>query len=378
MVTDRGRRWPWITLLVVVALVVAAVTAWLVTRPQAKSPEAAARDDLKSAQLALINAPGMHYTGQLSGKDGKSAGLDLRVTNGGVTSGTIDYGSGKTLTYLSVGGKTFMRGGKDAWIAHGLTAEAAEQVGNEVLLRPATVLDVDVAAKLKPESLGRRLGPGPGQSDPVLLAAAALIDGHSVDGVTSGSVTTYLVSGRARRITDPNLDLTPTPMTADEVAQFYRELRPEVTALDNAGDTEASVTAEFAPGSDRCVLFCFESITVTSTPTPFATVNIPGVTPPGDDIVVAYDMAITINGVVAPHPECGGVLQMPGRGTATLQCRFDLGPGQHAHTDLTLRPVLGRTRADALVAALDTAAKQSGDRAKCTFTSLSEAATPRC
>ncbi|MFD6355442.1 hypothetical protein [Nocardia tengchongensis] len=170
----------------------------------------------------------------------------------------------------------------------------------------------------------------------------------------------------------------PKTMTADGVAQFSRELRPTVTALDNADDAEAAVTAARSWIGNPCHQICASITDVTCTPKPFMAVNVPGVTPPSNDIFVAYETVVTIDGVVEPHPECVGVLRMPGRGTATLSCRFDLGPRQHAHTDLTLRPVLGRARADALVAALDTAAKQSADRAKCTVTSLSEAATPHC
>ncbi|MFE4458316.1 hypothetical protein ACFROC_13280 [Nocardia tengchongensis] len=377
VVAGRRRWWPWAILLVVVALAVAAVTTWLVTKPHTKSPEAAARDDLKSAQLALINAPGVHFTGSLLGKDAKGARLDLRITNDGVVSGTFDYGFGKTLTYLVVDGKAFLQGGRDAWIAHGFIPESADWYQNEQVLRTTDFLDVDVPAQLKPERLGRRLGPGPDQADPVTLGASTLIDGRSADGVISGGVTTYLVSGHARRITDPNFDVLVTPMNADEVAQFYRDLRPTVTALDRADNTETRVSAETS-WSTPCGPACSALAVLTSTPQPFVSITLPGVTPHVDDIFVSYQMSLTIGGVETPRPDCSGVLQMPGNGTAPLSCGFTAGPGQTVSSTLTARPILGRARADALVAAFDTSAKQSGERAKCTITSLSESATPHC
>ncbi|MGY4101841.1 hypothetical protein ACW2Q0_20145 [Nocardia sp. R16R-3T] len=376
VVAGRRRWWPWVTLLVVVALAVAAVAAWLV-RPEAKSPEAAARDDLKSAQLALINAPGVHYTGSLTGKNGKSARLDLRITNDGVVSGTFDYGSGKTLTYLVVDGKAFLQGGRDAWLANGFILESADWYQNEQVLWTTDFLDVDVPAKLKPDRLGRRLGPGPDRSDPVTLGASTLIDGQSADGVTSGGVTTYLVAGHARRITDPNFDVLVTPMSADEVAQFYLELRPTVTALDRADDSETRVSAETS-WSTPCGPACSALATLTSTPQPSVSVTIPGVPPHVDDIFVSYQMTLAIGGVETSRPDCSGVLQMPGNGTASLSCGFTASPGQTISSTLTARPILGRARADALVAAFDTAAKQGQERAKCRITSLSNVATPHC
>ncbi|MEV0466130.1 hypothetical protein AB0I30_34340 [Nocardia tengchongensis] len=380
MTTVAGRRrwWPWVTLLVVVALAVAATTVWLMTGPRSKSPEVSAPDDLKSAQLALINAPGVHYTGNLTGS-GKAPRLDVRVTNAGVAYGTIDYGSGKTLTYLAVGGKAFLGGGSDAWIAHGVTPEIAKSNADyPVLLPGGEVLYVDIAVQLKPESLARRLGPIPGRSELLTRGAATFIDGQTVDGLTSGSLTTYLVSGRARRITDPTFDVTPMPMTADEVAQLYRELRPAVTALDYAGDTGSTVTVALSWSSNSCGPICTSIADVTSTPKPPVAVNVPGATPPVDDIFVAYNTVITSGDAVTPHPECTGVMQMPGRGTTRLTCRLFISGGQPANVVVTLRPVLGPARADVLVGALDAAAKESEDRAKCTVTSLSETATPHC
>lgn len=100
-------------------------------------------------------------------------------------------------------------------------------------------------------------------------------------------------------------------MTADEVAQFYRELRPAVTALGNADNTEAGVTAEPSGNSDPYDLVCSSIAAATLYPDSLCGGEFPGVTPTVDGNFVAYAMAITIGGVVVPHPECVGVLQMP-------------------------------------------------------------------
>ncbi|MET9489542.1 hypothetical protein [Nocardia sp. NPDC006630] len=61
------RRWWWPLIALLVAALVGASSAagwWFFGRTHT-SAEAAAHAELQSAQLALINAPGAHYTGQL-------------------------------------------------------------------------------------------------------------------------------------------------------------------------------------------------------------------------------------------------------------------------------------------------------------------------
>ncbi|MGW4242208.1 hypothetical protein, partial [Nocardia sp. NPDC004722] len=340
VVAGRRRWWPWLSGLIVVALAVAAVTVWLVSRPQEPSAAAAARETLRAAQLALINAPGEHYTGTVTGKSGKTEALDLRVTNTGDLSGTLDYGQGKTLSYLMIGGKTFLRGGRDAWVADGFGPEDAERSEGQWILEPAARPDVDVAQGLQPGLLGYRLDPDAAQGIPVSRGSAAMIDGRYTEGITSGGVTTFAVAGRAARVTDANFDVTLAPMSADEVAEFYRDLRSTVVALDDASDTETQVTS-VGSWSTPCGPACTAISTLTSSPHPFVTVTVPSSTPPVNDIVVSYRMVLTIGGVTIPRPDCSGVLPMPGNGTVTVSCAFTVGPGNQVRASLTTRPILG-------------------------------------
>ncbi|GAB2568587.1 hypothetical protein [Nocardia heshunensis] len=368
-VAGRRRWWPWLVPVVVAAVAVAAVAGWLVSRPEAKSPQALLRDELQTAQVTLINAPGVHYTGRLTGSDGKSAGLDLRVTNTGDVSGTLDIGNGNLLNFLSIDGKTFLRGTRAAWLAFGFTADQATNADGEQLLEPASVYDVRLADALRPSTLGWRLDPNADKRIPVTPGSSTTIDGHHSQGIVSDTVTTYVSSGRPQRIVDPNFDVQLELMSSDDVAHFYSDLRPTVSALDDASDTETNVTSE-GSWSNPCGPTCASISTLTSSPHPFVSITAPGYTPPVDDIFVSYQTTITINGAATQRPDCSGVLQMPGNGTTTLSCTFTSGPGSRVEATLTTRPVLGRARADALAATLDTNAKHSRDKANCTIPSL--------
>ncbi|MFE3196014.1 hypothetical protein ACFXHA_43935 [Nocardia sp. NPDC059240] len=367
VVAGRRRWWPWLSGLIVVALAVAAVTGWLISRSETKSPSA--RDELQSAQVALINAPGVHYTGRLTGTGGKSAGLDLRVTNVGDVSGTVDIGGGNLLNFLSIDGKTFLRGTRAAWLAYGFDQDEATYADGEQILEPASFYDLRLADALRPVTLGRRLDPNADKRIPVTLGAATTLGGHRSQGIVSDTVTTYVSSGRPERIVDPNFDVLLDMMSVDEVARFYSDLRPTVTALDDASNTETKVTTE-GGWSNPCGPSCTAVSTLTSSPQPFLAITIPGYTAPVDDIFVSYQTTITVNGDATQRPDCSGVVQMPGNGTTTLSCAFTAGPGSHVGSTLTVRPVLGRARADALVATLDTDAKHSRDKANCVIESL--------
>ncbi|APA99778.1 hypothetical protein [Nocardia seriolae] len=133
-------------------------------------------------------------------------------------------------------------------------------------------------------------------------------------------------------------------MSSDDVAGFYGELRSAITALDDASSTPDShrdgARLEREPCGDL------------------------------DDIFVSYQTVITINGVEVPRPECSGVVQMPGQGTTQLSCTIAVPAGAQIGRSFTARPVLGRPRADAIVATVDANAKKSQAKANCPLPSI--------
>lgn len=364
----RRRPWRWIVPLVVIVVVVAGVAVWAVFGRSHRSAEEVARDDLQSAQLELVNAPGAHYTGRMTVKDGKTVGVDLRVTSVGEVSGSLEYAPGAALTYLRVGTKTFLQGSREGWIAYGFSPESASASEGMQLLEPSAFGDVDLATVLTPANLAERLDANAEDGKPVHIGDSEKY-GPGATVVVSGAVTTVVRSGHVDRITDQTFDIRLEPMNGEEAARFYADLRPTVSALDLASDTESRV--EFESGwSTPCATTCSAVATLTATPHPFVSISYPGYTPPVSTTFVAYEFALTINGVLTPRPDCTGILEMPGNGTATLSCAFTAAPGSQINAHTSTRPVLGRARADALLTALTEDAARTQAKSSCPVTRI--------
>ncbi|MEV0251775.1 hypothetical protein AB0H76_34660 [Nocardia sp. NPDC050712] len=367
-VRSRRRRW-WLSVLAFVsALIVAAaaVVGWVALREPPRSPEDLARAELQSAQLALVNAAGAHYTGRFTAADGTSVGLDLRVTNVGDATGTFEFAPGKVLTYLRIEEKTFMRGDRAALLADGAGENAATMAADLQILRPSGFHDIDVARTLKPASLGFGLDPLADMRQPIRLGSPS--DDRSTT-VISDTVTTYLVAGTADRIVLPNFDLRVSLLSAVEVADFYRDIRPTVAALHEAWDSETTLESELG-WSDPCGTSCTAEAKVKSTPTPFTKITTPGVTSPVPNIFVWYRMEFVIGGEPAPESDCSGIIEMTGHGLFTIPCGFTRPATSAATVTLRGHPVLGHARADALLRVMDNRAERSRAKSGCPIDSL--------
>lgn len=254
-------------------------------------------------------------------------------------------------------------------MAKGFNETDATDAEGEQLLEPRSINDVEVTSSLTPETFGWHLDPAGDLGKPVVVGRAATIDGHSAESFISGKVTTYVSSGHIVRVVDENFDVQVAPMTSDDVARFYSDLQPTVTALDDASNTETRVDST-GGWSNPCGPACTAIETLTSTPHPFLSITMPGYTIPVDNIFVSYQIVLTINGVVTPRPDCSGVVEIPGNGTTTLSCSFTAGPGSQVNASLATRPVLGRAAADILVKTLGDNAERSRDKTACPATSV--------
>lgn len=374
----KRRRWPWLVAVVVVvasAIVVAVVL--FVPRDRMSAAESA-RADLAAAQLVLINEPGVHVVGDIRMSDDRKSSwglpkVDLRVTNLGDAVGTLTFGSGlvrdKTMSYLRIGDKTFLRGDHDAWMAYGMDEISATSLAGRQVLQPNSLDDayhVDVASDLTPSALGWRLDPGLDMGLPV-LTRSVVENGRRVTLMGSGGISVSVSSGHIFRVSEWTFDGDVTPMTSDDVAAFYRELRPVASALDSAVDLETELQND-AAWSGPCAPSCAAITTVTAKPSPFMGVS-PDYTPPVPDIFVEYSVVFSVDGVPAEHPDCSGVTQMPGRGTTTVACPVPGSAGSAVSAHIETRPILGRARADTLLAAIDAATTKSKAKAACRITS---------
>ncbi|MFB7724392.1 hypothetical protein [Nocardia sp. NPDC056100] len=371
----RGKRW---ILLIVALLGGSAVLALAVFARVHVSPEDAARADLRTAQLDLINAPGAHYTGVLNGPGGKSAGIDLRVTNVGDMSGTVEIAPGRKLNYLRIGTKTFVQGSRDAWLTYGFTEDGATIADGQQLEQPSMFYGMDLSVTLTPDSLGMFLGSAAEYGQSVRPGRVTSIDGHDSTPITSGTVTTYVHAGRVDRIVDASFDIRVAVMTSDEVSRFYTDLRPTVSALDVASQKDTKVTS-VGSWDMSCAPTCAAIATLTSSARGLLDVTIPGITPrstpPVDNIFVSYQFVLTINDSVIPRPDCTGVVEMPGNGSTTLTCSFIPNSGGQVASRLIIRPILGRALADALVVSLTDDAARALAKSACRVTRIGRSST---
>ncbi|MFF2557346.1 hypothetical protein ACFVUS_40535 [Nocardia sp. NPDC058058] len=362
----RGKRW---ILLIVALLGGSAVLALAVFARVHVSPEDAARADLRTAQLDLINAPGAHYTGVLNGPGGKSASVDLYVTNVGDMSGTLEIAPGRKLNYLRIGTKTFVQGSRDAWLTYGFTEDGATTADGQQLEQLSTFYGMDLSVTLTPDSLGMFLGSAAEYGQPVQLGRAISIDGHDSTPITSGTVTTYVHAGRVDRIVHASFDIRVAVMTSDEVSRFCTDLRPTVSALDVASQKDTKVTS-VGSWDMSCAPTCAAIATLTSSARGLLDVTIPGITPrsttPVDNI---------FNDSVIPRPDCTGVVEMPGNGSTTLTCSFIPNSGGQVASRLIIRPILGRALADALVVSLTDDAARALAKSACRVTRIGRSST---
>ncbi|UFS95551.1 hypothetical protein [Nocardia huaxiensis] len=356
----RKRWWPWAVLSTAALTGVASVAVWMAVH---SSPEATGRTKLQAAQLALINATGVHYIGRFPAANGENLSFDLRVTNVGDMSGTIEFEPGKPLSYLRIGDMAFLQGSADAWIAGGLSETDAANAEGKQLLQSSKLRGIDFAASLTPAKLGSLLDPNAKDNTPVETGAPITVDGHRSIPLVSGEMTTYVNAGRVDRIVHPYLDVQVWQMSSEEVTQFYRDLRPTVTALDVARDSGSWVSSD-GTWSNPCAPTCTLTSTVTSTANPFAE-TVPGAPSPADTIALSYRTVLTIDGVVTTPPDCSGVTEMPGIGTTTLSCTFLRNAGSEFSATLSTEAVIGRTRADILLQTLDDNATKSRNKSGC-------------
>lgn len=366
--TAADRRWGPTVLGIVLAIAItaAAVVGWLFLRAPSGSPESRARAELATARLALVNAAGAHYVGRLTAEDGVRVAIDLRVTNTGDASGTLAWGQGKALTYLHIDEKTFLSGGREAWMADGSGESIATAMAGLQVLRPRLFHGIDLPKTLRPDVLAYEL-------DPAADAGRALQLGRDPDGVativTSDAVTTHLTSGRPSRVVLPTLDLRVTLLTPDDIARFHREVRPTVATLDEAWDSETTLETEMNWGSN-CATSCTVTGEVTATPAPFLKVVIPGVDPPVADIQVRYRIGFSADGVPDPAFGCSDIIDLPGNGTATFTCEYSRSVGATVTASLDSHPILGRARADQLLHAVHTGADRSRAKFECPVDAL--------
>ncbi|MGX1809380.1 hypothetical protein ACWIGI_26965 [Nocardia sp. NPDC055321] len=349
-VVRRRRRWA--ALIVAGTVLAGAITgaSWLLLGDH-RSADEIALDDFRTARQSLAKAAGAHYTGQVIDDAGEKFGLDLRVTNIGDFSGTVEVAPGHAMNHLRVGDKNFARAGREVWIAAGVSEDQANSADGKQLSQPATIHDRTLHSELNPSILGTRLDTSVSTGAELVVGDTVTVDDQAATPIVSGAVTTYVRDGRVVRIVNASFDIRVTQLSADQVSTLYGDLLPTVTALADASDTEKELAHELG-WSAPCPATCAALATLTSTATPFVEITIPGVTTPGTDTPVAYSIRLRIAGVDTDRPDCAGTVVIPAGESVTVSCAFEAPPGSQINSTLRARPILGQARADQLVKAL--------------------------
>lgn len=347
----RPRRRLWLVaslvILVVCALGVGGVVV-LLGGGDGPSVEQRGRSALAVAQLRLLDTPATHFTGTVK-PSGASAGrlrVDLTVTNVGDATGTVAVREGVEMDYLGVGGKSFLRGSEQEWLAFGEPPEDAARYADVPVLIGPERFGFDLASTLAPARLALALDPEAERGADVTVGEPIEIDGHESTPVTSGSITTYLSdfdpaepggdgsdrpaidrivsassSGESGEDELPEFTLEPEPEEADDALGIYEELPGRVNDLGNAVDSRISVggnvNGQFL--QNPCLGVCTIQFVITNTVNTSRDIRV---------TTVRFDYTVSMQSSVpvALGPGCNGSGTMPANGSTTLTCSATYDP----------------------------------------------------
>lgn len=306
------------------------------------------RSALAVAQLRLLDTPATHFTGTVK-PSGASAGrlrVDLTVTNVGDATGTVAVREGVEMDYLGVGGKSFLRGSKQEWLAFGESPEDAARYADVPVLIGPERFGFDLASTLAPARLALALDPEAERGADVTVGEPIEIDGHESTPVTSGSITTYLSdfdpaepggdgsdrpaidrivsassSGESGEDELPEFTLEPEPEEADDALGVYEDLPGRVNDLGNAVDSRISVggnvNGQFL--QNPCLGVCTIQFVITNTVNTSRDIRV---------TTVRFDYTVSMQSSVpvALGPGCNGSGTMPANGSTTLTCSATYDP----------------------------------------------------
>ncbi|WP_280213311.1 hypothetical protein [Nocardia cyriacigeorgica] len=352
----RARRRPWIIASLVI-LVVAAIgvgsAVFVLRTGDGPTVEQRGRSALASAQLRLLDTPATHFTGTVK-PTGASAGrlrVDLTVTNVGDATGTVSVREGIDMDYLGVGGKSFLRGSEQAWLALGESAEDAARYKDVPVLIGPERFGFDLASTLAPARLALALDPEAERSADVTVGDPIEIDGHPSTPITSGSITTYVrnfdAAGESSDASEPpvidrivsasssgdsadsgdgepelpEFTLEPESGEADDALGIYEELPGRVNDLGNAVDSRISVggniNGQFL--QNPCLGVCTIQFVITNTVNTSRDIRV---------TTVRFDYSVTMQSSVpvALGAGCNGSGTMPANGSTTLSCSATYDP----------------------------------------------------
>ncbi|WP_280234180.1 hypothetical protein [Nocardia cyriacigeorgica] len=315
------------------------------------SAEQRGRAALATAQLRLLDTPAAHFTGTVkpTGASSRRLEVDLTVTNVGDATGTISVRDGVDMDYLGVGGKSFLQGDEQAWLAFGESAEnAARYAGVPVMIGPER-FGFDLASTLAPARLALALDPDAERSEDVTIGTPIDIDGHESTPITSGSITTYLsnldptdepnTGGSDEPVIDrivsasssgesgggdpelPEFSLDPAPEEPDDAQGIYEELPGRVDGLGDAVDSRVTlggnVNGQFL--QNPCMGTCTIQFVISNTVSTSRDMRV---------TTVAFDYTVSMQSSVpiALGAGCNGSGTMPANGSTTLSCSASYNP----------------------------------------------------
>ncbi|GAB2539523.1 hypothetical protein GCM10027167_50380 [Nocardia heshunensis] len=254
-----------------------------------------ARAALSDLATAMDRTAGLHVTGIALPTQGKSVPVDVWVTHPGDAVGTFPIADGKFIDYVAGGGTSFVKGGRSAWKALGVTDEPASgtdrqwsgkgMYADQSITPPPELLPDgdDLAATYSPQALARSLRPTSDNDRTISVGKPIDLNGHRSQPVHIGHLTVYLGSSvtptdgqvvthglQVDRIdmadpdaTDPTApaiyELTAAAMTIDQVRNFYDYIPQQAfwAVIDPSDPRIRLTTKDLTPnpcGETSCVL----------------------------------------------------------------------------------------------------------------------------
>ncbi|WP_433832104.1 hypothetical protein ACQP2E_15265 [Actinoplanes sp. CA-015351] len=229
----------------VVALLAGAVTAVLLTRPDAGTepdPASLAATELREASGALIGAPAVHYAGWYTDDDGERIVLNARVTADGTTAGHIAVRR-LTATFLDLGDRTFAKSEGVFWKLYGRESDDLTY-WNRWISVPPEFFDLDFGDTLTPARLAGTLDP---VGRTLTRGPETIVNNEKAVPVTDGKLTWFITTSQPRRLVKlaegDDLELTLTWLDDAERGKLLTEAKKGVAGLRNAIDVDTAKRA---------------------------------------------------------------------------------------------------------------------------------------
>jgi hypothetical protein len=239
-----------------IAMTIAAVLAvpWVIKVIDGGDTDAQTR--VERAVKWLRETPAVRYRGALRIGAG-DAQLDLVVSNPGDAKGVVKTEGGHAVDYLGIDGQSFIQLDAQGWTSViGLEPEKSRHFAGKPVTGTGAAFP-NLASILSPTALVDALSLDKERGHQATVGKPVDINGRPSTPILTKSMTVYLGEDESGaqvidRVVISGYPFDLTPLTRDQVAQFYAGFRSSVQALREAIDLRIVITPQSLSDDGNC------------------------------------------------------------------------------------------------------------------------------